>query len=199
MEYIEGKDLRSLIREKHEICSRGSGRSHSASVRGPGCGAQRRGDSPRPQTAKHHAGWYRPNPCDGFRFGPYAGRRRDDPDGLRRRHHGVHVTGAGSGQGSRPKIRHLRRRSDLVRTADRQNAIPCRERSRQPHQTNPGACRFRLGYRRSDSRRVNRDRQQVPGTQREREVPDGGGHSGGPQYMERQRSRRHPQVRRASL
>ena len=56
MEFIEGKDLRSLIREKTEIPSRRSGRSDSAGVPGPRCRAQRWRNSPRPETAKHHAG-----------------------------------------------------------------------------------------------------------------------------------------------
>jgi len=56
MEFIEGKDLRSVIREKQKISPEEAVEVIQQVCQGTGRRAQRWRDSPRPQTAKHHAG-----------------------------------------------------------------------------------------------------------------------------------------------
>ena len=124
----------------------GARRSDSAGVSGAGCGAQRRDHSSRPEAAKYHAGSGGANPGDGFRIGPNLPGRWDDPNRRDRRHHGVHVAGAGSGRRARSTFRHLRARSDFLRNADGQDALCSRERSGQPHQTDPDAPNSGIEY-----------------------------------------------------
>lgn len=90
MEFVEGKDLRSLMLQKTKFSCRGS-RGHFAGLPGFGGGTRRGRDSPGPETAKHYAGHCGPNLTDGFRIGPHRGRRRNDPDRPVGWHHGLHV------------------------------------------------------------------------------------------------------------
>ena len=55
MEYVEGEDLRGLMRRSREACSGGSRRDHAANLPRAGSRAQRRHHPPRPEAAEHHA------------------------------------------------------------------------------------------------------------------------------------------------
>ena len=114
MEFIEGKDLRSLIDDKQKFSPEEAVEIIEAGPPGPGSHAQRRSDSSGPEAAEHHAGQHGANPGDGFRAGGTL-----DGDGMTQsrrhgRHDGVHVAGAGPGQGSRSTFGYFRAGIDSV-------------------------------------------------------------------------------------
>ena len=146
MEFIEGKDLRSLIREKkkfapeeavdviQQVCQ-ALDAAHSVGVIHRDLKPQNIMQDGSGRILVMDFGLARTLEGDGM-----------TQTGAHRRHHGVHVAGAGSGQGSRSTFRHFRSRSDLVRNADGQSALSGRERSGQPHQTDAGTCDSGVGY-----------------------------------------------------
>ena len=167
MEYVEGEDLRGLMQKKGKLAPGGSGRDHAAGLPRAGSRAQRGHHSPRPEAAKHHARQDRPHPGHGLRPGPHARRRRHDPDRRPGRHHGLHVPGTGPGQGFGPALRPVHAGPDLLRTADRQDAVQGRQRRGQPAQAHPGTGRPGFEPRRLHTRPAQQHRQQMHGSRRQ--------------------------------
>ena len=116
----------------------------------------------------------RPNPADGFWPGAHRRRRRHDADRSAGRHHGIHVAGAGAGQGSGPALRPVHAGIDPLRIADRQDAVRGRERRRQLDQAHPGTSHPGVGSRRDDSAAAQQHREQVPGARSQIALPDCG-------------------------
>ena len=103
-------------------------------ARRPGVRPRRGGAAPGREARQHPGG--RGRPGEGHRLRHRQGRLRrprSDPDRFRARDRPVRVARAGAGRAARRSIGSLRRGRDPVRSADRQGAVPGRDRRRRRH------------------------------------------------------------------
>ena len=127
MAFVEGQDLADLIDHAGRV-PLDAAQIRPPVVRGPGCGARRRGGAPRPEAAEHPGRSVRQSVHPGFWAGQIAGNRshQDDPH---RADHGdaaLHVAGAGGSPRSGPPVGPLFAGADPVRNLHRGSALPRR-------------------------------------------------------------------------
>ena len=95
MEFVEGRDLRAVLREKVKLPPDETVQDHRAGLPRTGICTRRRCRPPRSETSKHHAGRERPRLRDGLWHRAFPRNTGNDADGRIDGHAGIYVARAG--------------------------------------------------------------------------------------------------------
>jgi serine/threonine-protein kinase len=140
MEYMQGVDLRQVIRERGGLPTDEAFTAALQIADGPLRDPRRRRHPPRPEDAEHHARHARPDPADGLRDREGMGRRRRVGDRHRPGdgHARVHEPGAGPRREDRLPQRHLRAGDRDLRAVHGAPAVPGGDAARDHPEAPPG-------------------------------------------------------------